>query len=54
MMLMVGIIRNANITFASKKELDAFDGRISKQTPGVSVKELRKEVHDEWHKNHAW
>lgn len=41
---MVGIVRNANITFESKKELHDFKKRINNQVPQVSMKNLIKEV----------
>lgn len=41
---MVGIVRNADITFDSKEELQDFEKRINNQVPRVSMKELIKEV----------
>ena len=41
---MVGIVRNATITFSNKQELKDFNKRLNKSTVNISRKELQKEV----------
>ena len=41
---MVGIVRNAEITFKNEKEFKEFKNKIANPVPRVSIKKLQKEV----------
>lgn len=41
---MVGIVRNAEIKFANKKEFQDFEKNIAKKVPHVTLENLKKEV----------
>lgn len=50
---MVGIVRNATMTFSSKKELKKFNERINQSTVNISRKELQKRSRCCWNKDYA-